>query len=50
MAITILYMVSVPHKMVRSERMSDYRGAKLQMFHCGNDNNTVGWVLIATLK
>ena len=49
MAITILYMVSVPHKMVRLERMSDYRGAKFQRFHCSN-NNTVGWVLIATLK
>ena len=27
-------MVTVPHKMVGLERMSDYRGVGLQRFHC----------------
>ena len=27
-------MVTVPHKMVGSERMLDYRGVGLQRFHC----------------
>ena len=27
-------MVTVPHKMVGLERMSDYRGVRLQRFHC----------------
>ena len=31
---TILNMVTVPDKMVRLERMSDYRGVRLERFHC----------------
>ena len=27
-------MVTVPHKMVGLERMSDYRGVGLERFHC----------------
>ena len=27
-------MVTVPHEVVGLERMSDYRGAGLQRFHC----------------
>ena len=27
-------MVTVPHKMVELERMSDYRGVGLERFHC----------------
>ena len=29
-----LCMVTVPHKMVRLERMLDYRGVRLERFHC----------------
>ena len=28
------YVVIVPHKMVKLERMSNYRGVRLQRFHC----------------
>ena len=31
-----LSMVTVPHIMVRLERMLDYRGVGLERFHCTN--------------
>ena len=37
MPLTILkYMVTVPHIMVGLERMLDYEGVGLEMFHCIN--------------
>ena len=32
--LTYLSMVTVPHIMVRLERMLDYRGVGLERFHC----------------
>ena len=34
MPLTILSMVTVPHIMVRLERMLHYRGVGLERFHC----------------
>ena len=34
-----LCMVTVPHIMVRLERMSDYRGIGLERFHCIIDSD-----------
>ena len=35
-----LSMVTVPHIMVGFERMLDYRGVRLERFHCINFNRT----------
>ena len=32
-----LSMVTVPHIMVGLERMLDYRGVRLERFHCSNN-------------
>ena len=40
-------MVIAPHKMVRLERMSDYRGVGLERFHC--IHAYVIWI-VSTLK
>ena len=34
-------MVTVPHNMVRLERMLDYRGVRLQRFHCIVQKDTI---------
>ena len=42
--LTYLSMVTVPHIMVRLERMLDYRGVGLERFYCNNiahNNNRV---------
>ena len=38
-------MVTVPHKMVGLERMSDYRGNTLQNYHYVSQNTQFHWVL-----
>ena len=40
-----LCMVTVPHIMVRLERMLDYRSVRLARFHCNNIMTVVGKIL-----
>ena len=41
-----LCMVTVPHIMVRLERMLDYRGVRLARFHCNSiPYFSAGWKL-----